>query len=91
MTTKKETPKTELMSFAQINRNRKENDVLELSQGDKNWFKRELQQLAYCLDLTKEELMSLVNLVAEDSPTRPKDFPKDADLDVEQAKAKKDV
>ena len=41
-----------LISFAEINRLRDDRGELVLSQGDKQWLRSELKQIAYVLDLT---------------------------------------
>ena len=69
-----------LISFAEINRQRDSRDELPLSQGDKVWLKSELKQIAYVLDLTKQELISLAFVLAENSSTKPAGYPSDEEL-----------
>ena len=86
-------PLFEKMSFAEINKRRDKKDELKLSQGDKTWFKKEIKHIAYVLDLTKDELMSLVHILGENSPTKPSDFPSDEELnesETEPVKSTKD-
>ena len=57
------------MSFAEINRKRKEKDeFMNLTQSDKKWLKDELKHLSYVLDLNKQEFMSLVDILAPEEP-----------------------
>lgn len=80
-----------LISFAEINRLRDERGELVLSQGDKQWLRSELKQIAYVLDLTKQEIVSLAFVLAENSATKPGGYPDDDELQEEYAKGEANV
>jgi len=71
-----------LLSFSEINKLRLADDELPITMEEMKYYKRELMAIAWVCDCTRQEMMSLCNMLLPDYPERPDDYPSEEEIEM---------